>query len=67
VRTLAAEALHRVLAHFTLTNIHHRDEHRVGLTSKPRHAQRQKDALRGSLRPRLASTCNHSPLAAASV
>lgn len=67
MRTLAATALHRVLAHFTFANLHHRDEGQVGLTSKPRHAQRQKDALRGSLRPRLASTCNHSPLAALSV
>jgi hypothetical protein len=31
----------------------------AGLTSKPRHAQRQQDALRGSFRPRLASTFNH--------
>src|ERR1019366_8683218 len=31
----------------------------AGLTSKPRHAQRLKDALRGSFRPRLASTFNH--------
>lgn len=67
MRALAAEALHCVTAHFTFTNLHHHDEGQVGLTSKPRHAQRQKDALRGSLRPRLASTCNHSPLAAPSV
>ena len=67
MRTQAAEALLRVLAHFTLTNIHPCDECQVGLTSKPRHAQRQKDALRGSFCPRLASTCNHSPLAALSV
>ncbi len=32
---------------------------KAGLTSKPRHAQRLKDALRGSFRPRLASTFNH--------
>ena len=34
---------------------------RAGLTPKPHHAQQPKVALRGSLRLRLASTCNHRP------
>ena len=46
--------------HFTNASRHPFDDTKAGLTSKPRHAQRPQDALRGSFCPRLASTFNHS-------